>query len=739
MEHLKTLVLIFLIVIIPSRNLTAVSLRHTPPTIVNIEVVHPLGSTITVPIPPVGNYKIKDTGYVKITFTWDTEPNIEEGTMFEIGLMLDDKNFAVPFGGNDKSPLVGYSFKKNGQPVECGYRDVLNYSNAETTLEADYLVYEFCEEFINSVTSAALTDIADKYANYSVGTTCPEIDLEKGAYYEIIYYLQPSVKNTQGIYSSFIGNGNISVGVIEDTCGSIYSPDKYVKCPFLNGYKIFKFLGIKFPSIYSCYAKDTVWVNRICVPTEKISIPINTYNASDHGTSCHDTDEDGFVSITADNDGNPVEMFTSNRGDCDDCNVLVDNSYYNPDKSECWAFNVFNTGCSECLSSIECLDNEYCAIFDSYSWAHGACLNCGYPQLLKPYNYQEFAFGETIKLTFLPVKPEKTHFIKFRYFPPDQDEPETTYGPKSLTNTEFSSSGIDFFKKPGLYRWVVYDKDNCCKGDGNCYSVPKYFKILEPKTCIGVTSEACGLCGVRTRTCNDGVWSSWSICKNATSCNPTQTKKITLVNVKADDSIQNKWPTNPATNCTPNTTATCGNCGKKTCLADGKWGACQNEGVCSAGSIKTCAVGSVTCTAQCQWPICPTTDCSPNTTDDCGNCGEMTCQANGTWGSCQNQGVCSPGTTKDCTVGNVTCTADCQWPTCPTTTCTPYEIVDCGNCGKKTCSSLGNWSDCNNEGVCAEGTTEEQTCNTNGTQTKTAVTIANWSDWGDLLLHRLRL
>ena len=46
-----------------------------------------------------------------------------------------------------------------------------------------------------------------------------------------------------------------------------------------------------------------------------------------------------------------------------------------------------------------------------------------------------------------------------------------------------------------------------------------------------------------------------------------------------------------------------------------------------------------------------------------------------------------------------------------------------------TCNTAGNWGGCVNQGECAKGTTQEQTCNTNGTQTKTCGDNCYWSNW----------
>jgi hypothetical protein len=53
----------------------------------------------------------------------------------------------------------------------------------------------------------------------------------------------------------------------------------------------------------------------------------------------------------------------------------------------------------------------------------------------------------------------------------------------------------------------------CDMSQGGCYTP-------QPKPCAGESQRACGNCGAQTRTCNNGIWSDWSICSSQGICTP---------------------------------------------------------------------------------------------------------------------------------------------------------------------------------------------------------------------------
>lgn len=137
------------------------------------------------------------------------------------------------------------------------------------------------------------------------------------------------------------------------------------------------------------------------------------------------------------------------------------------------------------------------------------------------------------------------------------------------------------------------------------------------QTCDGAASEACGNCGSRSRTCTNGVWSSWS--------------------------------------------------------------ACAGEGSCTAAATRSCETGGTqSCTASCEWGACEGA-CAGPSAQACGTCGTQnrTC-ANGSWSAwstCEEGGACVPNTVRACTGGAQTCGQSCQWNTCrPGVTCVTKRV-----------------------------------------------------------------
>ena len=100
---------------------------------------------------------------------------------------------------------------------------------------------------------------------------------------------------------------------------------------------------------------------------------------------------------------------------------------------------------------------------------------------------------------------------------------------------------------------------------------------------------------------------------------------------------------------------------------------------------------------------CASCDCNPGQTEDdpCGNCGtkSRTCGSDclwGAWSDCQNEGVCQSGDTQNCgNCGTQTCQSDCSWGPCENEgVCQSGDTQNCGNCGTQTCQSDCSWGLC---------------------------------------------
>ena len=213
-----------------------------------------------------------------------------------------------------------------------------------------------------------------------------------------------------------------------------------------------------------------------------------------------------------------------------------------------------------------------------------------------------------------------------------------------------------------------------------------------------VDALACGLCGLRTRHCDDQcAWGDYGACAGEGACTPGDTSRTG-----------------------------CGDCGTKTraCTdqcAWGDYGACEGEGACAPGDMSftgcgDCGTRTRACTDQCEWGDYGSCEgegaCAPGDTSatGCGDCGTKTrtCSDQCTWGgygSCADQGACSPGDTSatgcgDCGTKTRTCTDQCAWGGYGACTnqgaCSPGDTTagGCDPCAQKTCSSSCQWSGC---------------------------------------------
>lgn len=133
----------------------------------------------------------------------------------------------------------------------------------------------------------------------------------------------------------------------------------------------------------------------------------------------------------------------------------------------------------------------------------------------------------------------------------------------------------------------------CGNGGTQICSVTCQWDACTNQSCVGPASQACGRCGIQTRTCTNGAWSAWSACANEGAC-------------------------------APNSVQACNNGGTQTCTNSCQWGACVNQGCIGCVECQTCV------NAACQ-PAPNGTACS----SDNNPCTEDSCQG----GLCQHSSI----------------------------------------------------------------------------------------------------
>ncbi|HVH45477.1 MAG TPA: hypothetical protein VM925_24155 [Labilithrix sp.] len=128
------------------------------------------------------------------------------------------------------------------------------------------------------------------------------------------------------------------------------------------------------------------------------------------------------------------------------------------------------------------------------------------------------------------------------------------------------------------------------------------------QTCTGASSEPCGNCGARTRSCNNGTWSEWSACGGEGVCTPNATEACGSGGTRTCNASCS-WNSCVGQTCTGSSTQPCGNCGtqSRTCNNGtwSSWSACTGEGVCTFGDLRACGTnGTQGCDASCNWSTC---------------------------------------------------------------------------------------------------------------------------------------
>ena len=261
-------------------------------------------------------------------------------------------------------------------------------------------------------------------------------------------------------------------------------------------------------------------------------------------------------------------------------------------------------------------------------------------------------------------------------------------------------------------------------------------------SCAGLSYQPCGFCGQQKRTCRNGTWTDWGQCLGQGEC-AANTSESCGENGNRVCSNTCEWGECSGQTCVGMAVEACGNCGtrRRKCVngAWSEWGACENQGVCEAGTTQACGVsGTQACMGDCSWGACGDDGCLGAPSQACGNCGTQTrvCDpATRTWsdfGPCSDEGACEANQTQVCGLsGMQTCGGNCEWDAaCTGQVCEGPASQQCGACGIQTrvCNNdTGVWSDwsvCTGEGVCLTGTT--MTCGAGGT--RACLTTCQWSD-----------
>ena len=210
-------------------------------------------------------------------------------------------------------------------------------------------------------------------------------------------------------------------------------------------------------------------------------------------------------------------------------------------------------------------------------------------------------------------------------------------------------------------------------GDWSSVTTP----VVEPPTiarsCDGPSSQACGQCGTRTRTCTNGMWSDWSACSGEGVCQP-----------KASES--------------------CGRSGTATCTDSCEWGACR----CASGELE-CGNGVGDCS-------------SPDDVTTCGSCtNDCTALPYVTGATSCEAGRCAFAASS-CAAGRGDCNGDPS-DGCEADLSTAAHCGSCGNacadatplCNSKMCAARCDPGKTACAGTCSDLTSDENNCGACGT------------------------
>lgn len=606
---------------------------------------------------------------IEISFRWSKENLFTKGQEFELGVLMDPKQFAQPFTGND---YLSFSSKNVKTTFPCGSSDVFNYSNPDPEIKDHVynLILKECKDVSTDIKKQAAKQIAEKYptnvadqpANYTAISTCPE-EFKKDTTYRITIYLKP-VENPDGwLIKPECPDGQhhpewgyfwINTKVQKDTVLAHVdiSSNKKVDvsitdCPYLIG--LTSFFG--FAPGYEPNASDPVILfNRGCAPTDVIKWgmpdPLNTGWKSTGGVRCRDCDHDGLY----DTDFKTSVYGTKARDcndSCPDINVCSkpNQSCGSSNKAFC-AQQCGGSGCPTDPKLINCLK--------PFTTCQGICqagdlkvkiCNKGLLNSQKQLCLDDCTWGDW----------DTCEFQKYDNCTPNQ------------------KLYLECYNDPQNYSTSVCSKDKKWVQTKACPVKTASTEELPPAVNSCNTNPVCLTGNTETKLCPDG--------QNLQQRNCNEFCKWT------------DWSNCPVVNqtCTPGTSTPCGKqCGQQTCSANGQWSDCQNQGVClpNTNEVATCnSTGTMShiCNQNCSWE--PWSECSvqiacaPGDKAVCGTfCGIQTCNAAGQWELCQESGVCQIGQTKNDPCGNngtqqFTCNANCNWEA--TSIC--QEACECSN------------------------------------------------------------
>ena len=240
-------------------------------------------------------------------------------------------------------------------------------------------------------------------------------------------------------------------------------------------------------------------------------------------------------------------------------------------------------------------------------------------------------------------------------------------------------------------------------GERVCGGMCRWGATCTGQTCTGASSERCGDCGTRSRSCdtNTGTWSAWSECRNQGECTPGETQACGTGGMQTCTSACRWNDACPGQNCGDGRTSR--DCQYNQCIrqtrtcdtSTGDWSAwapvCTQEmSGCVPGTFDRtgCSTNAERgCTPECGWGACacvagydncPNVGCVDFQTDEahCGNCATM----------CPTGQTCERGA--------------CQ---CPTGT------IPCGEGANRRCINVMG-SDGDNCGGCGRECTDGASC-----------------------------
>lgn len=305
-----------------------------------------------------------DRKSIRLEFEWskNAPPNFPPSTTVEFSVNIDPKCFVQPRGGRDDDVRCE-GMDTNLVDYQC-YKDVWNYwapGAAEIGNEllarcgsVDWRTRFGIEQL------ASLGEVVDDNGNFAIGVRDAS-RLQAGIRYYFEYPVEPSTDPSCDYAGADDGFAWIRMESFNGTCDlPTTTTTEYFRCPELIGFAGTKVFGIQIPGCVNVDAKMSILLNRLCVPTANWLFTPGKDVANPFGATCIDHDNDGLFAIpTVQNDssttsrilcetsGQPIPMFGSRVGDCNDCNATVTNVLYKASTASCWC-DPLTDGCPTC-------------------------------------------------------------------------------------------------------------------------------------------------------------------------------------------------------------------------------------------------------------------------------------------------------------------------------------------------------------------------------------------------------